>query len=133
MATIKYSRQRQSIKDYLMSTKEHPTADMVYSHVREEYPSISLGTVYRNLNFLVSQGEAIRLTCGDGSEHYDGNTTKHYHLLCSGCNRVVDLMMDPLDHIDTLAAVNFDGIIEGHTVLFRGKCPECAKQTRTSA
>ena len=42
MATLKYSRQRASIKKYLMSTTEHPTADTVYLHVREEFPHISL-------------------------------------------------------------------------------------------
>ena len=32
-----------------MSTKEHPTAEVIYQHVKEDYPKISLGTVYRNL------------------------------------------------------------------------------------
>ena len=50
MATLKYSRQRECIKEYLMHTTEHPTADTVYEHVKEEFPRISLGTVYRNLN-----------------------------------------------------------------------------------
>ena len=127
MAAVKHSKQRQSIKEYLMNTKEHPTADMVYTQVRKFYPNISLGTVYRNLNFLVDQGEAIRLTCGDGSERYDGTTSPHYHLVCSGCGRVFDLKMSPLDHINTLAAAGFDGTIEGHTVLFHGHCPEWSK------
>ena len=50
MTALKYSRQRESIKDYLMHTNAHPTADMVYLHVKEQFPNISLGTVYRNLN-----------------------------------------------------------------------------------
>lgn len=130
MATIKYSRQRQSIKEYLTETKEHPTADMVYNNVRKYYPNISLGTVYRNLNFLVEQKEAVRLTWGDGSERYDGNLEPHYHLLCNGCGGVFDLMMDSLEHIDTLAAANYEGTIEGHGVVFYGKCPECARKEK---
>ena len=62
MATLKYSRQRASIKKYLMSTTEHPTADTVYLHVREEFPHISLGTVYRNLNLLADTGEAVKIS-----------------------------------------------------------------------
>ena len=38
MAAIKYSRQREAIKHYLASTKEHPTADTVYLHVKEDFP-----------------------------------------------------------------------------------------------
>ena len=37
MAALKYSRQRESIKKYLASTTEHPTADMVYLHIKEEF------------------------------------------------------------------------------------------------
>ena len=66
MATLKYSRQRASIKEYLDHTTEHPTADTVYLHVREEFPRISLGTVYRNLNLLADMGEAIKITTPDG-------------------------------------------------------------------
>ena len=62
MATLKYSRQRESIKNYLASTTEHPTADTVYMHVKEEFPNISLGTVYRNLNLLTDLGEAVKIT-----------------------------------------------------------------------
>ena len=45
MTTLKYSRQREAIKNLLMSRTDHPTADTVYSCLREEYPNISLGTV----------------------------------------------------------------------------------------
>lgn len=57
MSVTKYSRQREAIKEYLAHTKEHPTADMVYMQIRKIYPNISLGTVYRNLNFLADKGE----------------------------------------------------------------------------
>ena len=50
MKTLKYSRQRESIKTCLMNRHDHPTADAVYASIREEFPNISLGTVYRNLN-----------------------------------------------------------------------------------
>ena len=52
MAALKYSKQRASIKEYLLHTTAHPTADTVYLHIKEEFPNISLGTVYRNLNLL---------------------------------------------------------------------------------
>ena len=62
MANLKYSRQREAIKDYLSSVTTHPTADTVYMHIKEEFPNISLGTVYRNLNLLADIGEAIKIT-----------------------------------------------------------------------
>lgn len=127
MAGIKFSRQRQAIIDYLMSTTEHPTADTVYANVREQYPNISLGTVYRNLNLLADEKQILRLSCGDGSDRFDGTTEPHYHFLCNGCSKVLDLEVESLHHIDTIAGASFDGTIEGHSVLFYGKCPECKK------
>ena len=63
MKTLKYSRQRESIKSCLMARHDRPTADALYTSIREEYPNISLGTVYRNLNLLVELGEIQKLTC----------------------------------------------------------------------
>lgn len=65
MKTLKYSRQRESIKASLMNRHDHPTADALYASIREEFPNISLGTVYRNLNLLVETGEIRKLTCGE--------------------------------------------------------------------
>ena len=69
MKALKYSRQRESIKACLMNRHDHPTADALYASIREEFPNISLGTVYRNLNLLAETGEIRKLTCGDGAVH----------------------------------------------------------------
>ena len=50
MAALKYSRQRESIREFVKSCHDHPTADTVYAGIKEEFPNISLGTVYRNLS-----------------------------------------------------------------------------------
>ena len=62
MAVLRYSKQRESIKNYLCGREDHPTADMIYTSIREEYPNISLGTIYRNLSLLVEIGEIQKIT-----------------------------------------------------------------------
>lgn len=128
MKTLKYSRQRESIKANLMSRKDHPTADAVYAGIREEFPSISLGTVYRNLNLLVELGEAQKLTFGDGKDHFDADTSLHYHFVCRGCGAVLDLPMEPFSDIDQKAQASTDCRIEDHTVFFFGRCAVCLKK-----
>ena len=56
---LKYSRQRESIKSYLDTHRTHPTAETVYLDIKQEFPNISLGTVYRNLNLLAEMGEIL--------------------------------------------------------------------------
>lgn len=122
---LKYSRQREVIKDFLMGRKDHPTADVVYMNVRQIYPNISLGTVYRNLTLLSDIGEIQRLRVGDGTDHFDADISPHYHFICSECGAVIDLQMENLDHITDIAARNFDGDIQGHCTYFYGLCPTC--------
>ena len=57
MAGIKYSKQREAILAYLHSTTEHPTAETIYTNLKQENAKLSLGTVYRNLNLLAASGE----------------------------------------------------------------------------
>ena len=128
MATLKYSRQRESIKEYLNSTCEHPTADTVYLHVKQEYPNISLGTVYRNLNLLADIGEALKITTPYGGDGFDGQTHPHYHFCCTTCGRVIDLDLEQLQCVNKEAGRNFDGIIESHSMMFYGTCGECVKK-----
>lgn len=125
MAQVKYSRQREAIKRYLKNTKAHPTANTIYEDLSKEYPNISLGTVYRNLNFLVENGDIIRLNCGEDVDRFDADTDTHYHFLCRICHEVSDLEMEPLTHINTLASASFSGKIETHSVFFQGICGRC--------
>ena len=128
MPTLKHSKQRDAILSFLMSRKDHPTADVVYSHLREEYPNLSLGTVYRNLTLLSELGQIKRLHIGDGVDHFDADTSPHYHFLCSECGAVIDLQMETIDHINQLAGVGFDGQIAGNITYFYGLCPKCSRQ-----
>lgn len=127
MQATKYSRQREAVKEYLKGTDSHPTADEVYSAIRTIFPHISLGTVYRNLNLLVEQGEAIKLTTEGGSDHFDGNPMQHYHLYCEQCGRVSDIAMEPMQQLNTLAQVGYGGTIRSHALLFLGECENCSK------
>lgn len=131
MASLKYSRQRESIKHYLSTTTEHPTADMVYMHVKKDFPNISLGTVYRNLNLLTDLGEAKKISTPDGGDRFDGRIEPHNHFLCTKCGRLLDLDIDmkKFEEATRRAAENFDGTIKSSTTLFYGECSDCIKKS----
>ena len=125
---LKHSKQRDAIKSFLITRKDHPTADVVYTNVREEFPNISLGTVYRNLTLLSEIGEISRIRVGDGIDHFDADISLHYHFVCTHCGSVLDLDMESLSHINEIAGAGFDGKISGHVTYFYGTCPKCTNQ-----
>lgn len=134
MAARKYSRQRELVKEFLMTRKDHPTADIIYQNVRNVNPNISLGTVYRNLTLLAEDGEINRLQVGDGVDHFDGNTSPHYHFVCTECGGVSDLETDSaiaVEDIVSVVSADFEGRIEGHRTYFYGTCPNCLKARPT--
>ncbi len=126
MPALKYSRQREAILSFLMTREDHPTADTVYANVREEFPNISLGTVYRNLSLLADLGEILKITT-TGPDRFDAKITPHYHFVCEKCNAVLDIDMPSLASINREAEAHLNGEILGHTILFQGHCENCKK------
>ncbi len=127
MATTKYSRQRESIINFLKSSKEHPTADVIYQNLRVNNPNISLGTVYRNLTKLTESGTILKISCNDASDHFDGNTEPHAHFICNCCHHIIDLDMNALDFNRVLSDNHFEGTVTNAQVVFYGECHDCVK------
>ena len=122
---VKYSKQREEIKAYLSTRKDHPTADQVYTAMRTKIPNISLGTVYRNLNLLADTGEILRLQVGDKTDHFDYDTSPHHHFVCKKCGAVIDLAMPSIDSVMETATLGFNGTIKGYDIYFYGTCEAC--------
>lgn len=128
MRTLKYSRQREYIKSCLAATNTHPTANDIYLAVKEEYPKISLGTVYRNLSLLVELGEAKRLTDTNGTDHFDAITRPHAHFVCAVCQQIRDFP-SILEEAAEAFSAGFAGEITDYDIYFYGKCPACAAES----
>ncbi len=129
MAELIYrkSRQREYILDFLKSTDSHPTAQMVYDEIRDEFPNLSLGTVYRNLNILVEQGKVNRLQYGSTFDRYDADIYEHYHFICKHCGRIYDLQIEPQEDLEQVAQKASGHQVEDHKIDFFGICQECSR------
>ena len=125
MATLKYSRQRESIREFVKDSKEHPTADDVYAAIRKQYPNISLGTVYRNLSLLVELDEIVKVPTEDGPDRFDGNARPHSHFICTECHNIFDIEDNHLWQITEWVTKNFEGEIRRHRTTFYGTCKRC--------
>jgi len=85
------TRQRARILEWLRSTESHPTAAQTHEALVRELPNLSLGTVYRNLEVLVSEGQIDEVASAGGGVRYDGNPKPHHHFICEACGAIDDL------------------------------------------
>lgn len=122
---MKRSRQRDAVRENLMKRYDHPTAEAVYMDIKEEFPNVSLGTVYRNLSLLADLGEIQKISTGAGPDRFDGNPSPHCHFQCRKCYNVLDIPFGYEVDLNAQASKNFPGIIEGNRIQFYGLCPDC--------
>lgn len=121
----KRSRQRARILDWLRATDTHPTAAQIFDALAPEMPSLSLGTVYRNLEVLVADGEIDEVPCGVGAARYDGNVEPHHHFNCERCGRILDIALPSPRSMTRRLESEYGLVSKRVRMSFFGRCPEC--------
>ena len=121
----RYTTQRAAVYRYLQDTHTHPTADEIFTHVRDAIPDISLATVYKALEAFVAAGVTRKLTFGEGPARYDGRTDDHDHVRCLKCGNVRDVIgcHDP-EMVEGLRGDDGFEVLDYHLELV-GYCPSC--------
>lgn len=103
----------------------HPTAEEVYKEVVKEYPSVSRGTVYRNLNRLVREEKIGKPDLPVDPERYDHRHLPHYHVKCEKCGRLFDVDMDRITGLEKQIKNSNGFLFTDYDILFKGICPDC--------
>ena len=111
----------------LKNTSAHPTADTIFEEVRRNLPSISRGTVYRNLKVLREMGRVTELNLEGTVSRYEYRYDRHPHFRCDRCGCVIDLDSAIDSELDRKAAEVTGLQIDCHQLEFRGLCRDCHK------
>ncbi len=122
---VRNTIQRSIVYDMVGSLKNHPTADEVYSEIYKAHPTISRGTVYRNLNMLAETGQLLKIEIPDSADRFDHQTHKHYHIKCTSCGDFADVSLSYMDEINALIQSETGYKIEDHAIVFKGLCKFC--------
>ncbi len=129
----KRSRQREKILSILRSTDTHPTAGWIYDQLKNDFPNLSMGTVYRNINILLDQKLIQKIEAGSRFDRYDANTDTHYHFFCQECGCVDDLPLDVSAELESKAQSLVGYKVDKHRLDFYGSCPGCNEDSRQQA
>lgn len=118
---IRNSKQREIVLDVINHSCDHPTAYQVYEKAREIIPNISLGTVYRNLSNLVSEGLVKKIGMDEDTCRYDNTKCRHSHFICSECECIIDVFENYFIDVKDI----FENIVDDYDISFKGICKKC--------
>jgi Fe2+ or Zn2+ uptake regulation protein len=122
---LKVTHQRLSILKYLDKNRNHPTADGIYTALKQKTPSLSKTTVYNALETLNEHGLIHTLTICGSELRFDIQGDNHHHFLCKKCGKIYDI---------GIKCPNVGKVEEyGHKVeeihgYFKGICKTCLRK-----
>ncbi len=126
MDTVRRSKKREAILEALRQTKEHPSAEMLYMDLKQQYKDLSLATVYRNLAMFVRTGEAVCVGTVDGVDRFDADMSEHHHFICDECGGVSDLMLSiDMESLYSKVIDETGAELSRHSLSFGGLCSGC--------
>ena len=124
--------QRSLTLDAVKKLKNHPTVEEIYEEVAKVHPSVSKGTVYRNLKELAENGDLYDVEVPGGASHFDHNCHKHYHARCIKCGKVSDVDFPYMDDLIDKIVDKHGFEFTGYDLVFKGLCPQCAQNSQSS-
>ena len=122
------TNQKKAILDHLRAVSGHPDAYEIYEEVKKKLPQISLATVYRNLDTMVSKGMIKAIRIKDDRFNYDGHEGKHHHFHCVSCNRVYNIPDNILLNLEKINEEGIVDLIEDYSVMLKGTCMNCKRK-----
>ena len=110
MTSRRNTIQKDLVRNAVYEMRRHVTATEVYEFIKEAYPTIGKGTVYR--------------------KRFDFTLKNHYHVRCVKCGEVSDVDMDEisglLERIRDTHGIKF----LDYDIAFKGICPKCREKIK---
>lgn len=113
------SAHRVAVAQYVLTTREHPSADRVWDRVRERFPMISRATVYNTLNLFVEKGLLRELHLAEDSVVFDPKLERHHHLIDDETGQIHDIAWNKVQIKNIRSISNYD--INEYQVVMHGK------------
>jgi Fur family peroxide stress response transcriptional regulator len=122
---IAVTHQRQVLYEVMQGMEGHPSPEEVYTRVKKKVPSISLATVYKNINLFVESGVFRKMSLHHGSVRVEMNVEAHHHLVCSQCKSISDIGERELRLAPKRRRLLGGFLVERYAVDVIGVCSKC--------
>lgn len=83
------------IYEIIEKSHTHLSAEEIFLELKKQEPKVVLATIYNNLNSLCKENIIRKLSVEGSVDKYDV-TTKHDHLVCSKCGKLLDMTFEDI-------------------------------------
>jgi len=122
---LKVTTQRLAICKFIVSRADHPSADQIYHTLKTDYPTISLGTIYKTLGLLEELGLIQKLRFNESSIRYDPDMELHINMVCSKCGKIYDYKADNVKKMWDSIILDIGFKPKGQRIDIYYECDDC--------
>jgi len=126
----KATTQRIAVCRFALHSRDHPTAQRIYSEVRKVHPTVSLATVYKTLQILTEHGLIQELDFPQSQARFDSYVGPHINLVCLQCGNIQDLDDDAAREIVERMTAKTEFKRTGQRLDIYGICKICRNRTK---
>jgi len=120
---LKATPQRLCILDTLQECG-HATLEDIQKIISDKHPTLSLSTIYRNLNDMVQKNIVSEVKLANRKDHFEISKAKHIHLVCRECGKIEDFMLETTELAKEIERATGDKVLDD-TLSFDVICKDC--------
>jgi len=122
---LKVTPQRVAIVEELY-VNGHMNIDDLYKKLLEKFPSISLATIYKNINAMIEKVFLSEVKIPNTKSVYELVKSEHAHMVCSSCGHIEDIVLNTADLVNEVSSLS-QFKIDSTNIVLSGTCPKCSK------
>lgn len=122
---LKVTPQRVAIVEELY-VNGHMNIDDLYKKLLQKFPSISLATIYKNINAMIEKVFLSEVKIPNHKSVYELVKSEHAHMVCSTCGHIEDIVLTTEDLVKEVNSLSqFE--VKGTNIVLTGLCSKCSK------
>jgi len=102
----------------------HINIDNLFDKVKQTFNSISLATIYKNINAMIDNSILTEVKLPNTKSVYEIIKQKHYHLLCNNCQSITDIEIDTSSIINDISS-RYHFQVDKSDLVLSGICQKC--------
>jgi len=120
---LKVTPQRLGILS-LIQNSGHISIEDLYTQIRKDFNSISIATLYKNINLMIEVDLLKEIKIPNSKSKYEIVKEEHSHMVCKHCLKLEDLKLSLNDLIYS-ASQKSGYLFDDNALVLSGTCPQC--------